>query len=106
MSDELTDPHGCWRSKTVAFRVSPEEDERIDAQVARSGLTKHEKVSDEEWRRGPVPDVVHAVIAFVRGGQAPSWSGTASDLLAAVGGDVCANILSKYLNEHSGYMEM
>lgn len=64
-----------------------------------------EKVSDEELEARAVPDVVHAVIAFVRGRQAPSWSGTASDLLAAVGGDVRANVLSKYLNEHSGYME-
>lgn len=51
-----------------------------------------------------VPAVVHSLIAFVNSRQAPSWCGTASDLLAAVGGDVRANILSKYLNEHSGYI--
>lgn len=64
-----------------------------------------EKVSDEELEARAVPAVVHSVIAFVNGRQAPSWCGTASDLLAAVGGDVRANVLSKYLNEHSGYME-
>lgn len=64
-----------------------------------------EKVSDEELEARAVPAVVHSVIAFVNGRQAPSWCGTAPDLLAAVGGDVRANILSKYLNEHSGYME-
>ena len=42
MSDKLIDPQGCWRNKTVAFRVSPEEGERIDAQVAMSGLTKQD----------------------------------------------------------------
>lgn len=64
-----------------------------------------EKVSDAELEARAVPAVVHSVIAFVNGRQAPSWCGTASDLLAAVGGDVRANVLSKYLNEHSGYME-
>ena len=56
-----------------------------------------EKVSDEELEARAVPAVVHSVIAFVNGRQAPSWCGTSSDLLAAVGGDVRANVLSKYL---------
>lgn len=64
-----------------------------------------EKVSDEEIEARAVPDVVHAIIGFVRGRQAPSWSGTASGLFSAVGGDVRANALSKYLNKHSAYVE-
>lgn len=38
------------------------------------------KVNDEELEARAVPDIVHAVIAFVNGRQAPSWCGTASDL--------------------------
>lgn len=45
MSDKLTDPQGRWRNRTVAFRVSPEEGERIDAQVAMSGLTKQDYIT-------------------------------------------------------------
>ena len=37
------------------------------------------KVNDEELEARAVPDIVHAVIAFVNGRQAPSWCGTASD---------------------------
>lgn len=45
MSDKLKDQHGRWRNKTGAFRVSPEEGERIDAQVAMSGLTKQDYIT-------------------------------------------------------------
>lgn len=45
MSDKLKDPQGRWRNRTVAFRVSPEEGERIDAQVAMSGLTKQDYIT-------------------------------------------------------------
>ena len=35
---------GRWRSKTVAFRVSPEEDAQIERLVALSGLTKQDYI--------------------------------------------------------------
>ena len=34
------DDHKRWRNLTIAFRVSPEENELINARVAASGLTK------------------------------------------------------------------
>jgi len=35
---------GRWRSKTVAFRVSPEEDAQIERLVALSGMTKQDYI--------------------------------------------------------------
>ena len=40
MSVRVLDQQGRWRNKTVAFRISPEEDEQIKAAVRLSGLTK------------------------------------------------------------------
>lgn len=45
MSEKLLDQHGRHRSKTVAFRVSPEEGALIDALVAASGLTKQDYIT-------------------------------------------------------------
>ena len=42
MSAKNCDNHNRWRSKTIAFRVSPEENERINKAVALSGLPKQE----------------------------------------------------------------
>ena len=42
MSEKNLDRNGRWRNITVAFRVSPEENERINAAVRISGLTKQE----------------------------------------------------------------
>ena len=41
MSAKNLDNHNRWRNKTVAFRVSPEEDEQLEIAVRLSGLTKH-----------------------------------------------------------------
>ena len=38
MSAKNRDSQGRWRNKTVAFRVSPEEDELIETLVRLSGL--------------------------------------------------------------------
>ena len=35
---------GRWRNKIVAFRVSPEEDEQLEAAVRLSGLTKQDYI--------------------------------------------------------------
>lgn len=44
MSAKNLDKHNRWRSKTVAFRVSPEEDELIEAAVRLSGMTKQDYI--------------------------------------------------------------
>ena len=44
MSLKNRDNHNRWRNKTVAFRVSPEEDTQIEIFVKLSGLTKQEYI--------------------------------------------------------------
>ncbi|MEE0858755.1 MAG: hypothetical protein U0M12_04725 [Acutalibacteraceae bacterium] len=45
MSLKNRDEHNRWRNKTVAFRVSPEEDKQIEAYVRLSGLTKQDYIT-------------------------------------------------------------
>lgn len=45
MSLNNRDNKNRWRNKTVAFRVSPEEDEQIEAAVRLSGLTKQDYIT-------------------------------------------------------------
>ncbi|MXP78237.1 hypothetical protein GN277_23670 [Lachnospiraceae bacterium WCA-9-b2] len=45
MSAKNLDNCNRWRNKTVAFRVSPEESERIDKAVRISGLTKQDYIT-------------------------------------------------------------
>ena len=45
MSMKNLDNHNRWRNKTVAFRVSPEEDEQIETAVRLSGLTKQDYIT-------------------------------------------------------------
>lgn len=45
MSSKNRDEHNRWRSKTVAFRVSPEEDAQIECYVQLSGLTKQDYIT-------------------------------------------------------------
>lgn len=45
MSSKNLDNHNRWRNKTVAFRVSPEEDEQIETAVRLSGLTKQDYIT-------------------------------------------------------------
>lgn len=44
MSLKNMDSHNRWRNKTVAFRVSPEEDEQIEIAVKLTGLTKQDYI--------------------------------------------------------------
>lgn len=37
--------HNRWRNKTVAFRVSPEEDLQIEKYVQLSGLSKQDYIT-------------------------------------------------------------
>ena len=54
MSLKNRDNHNRWRNKTVAFRVSPEEDTQIETFVRLSGLTKQDYIT----RRLTCKDVV------------------------------------------------
>ena len=54
MSLKNRDKHNRWRNKTVAFRVSPEEDMQIETFVKLSGLTKQDYIT----RRLTCKDVV------------------------------------------------
>lgn len=45
MSLKNLDSQGRWRNKTVAFRVSPEEDEQLERFVRLSGLTKQDYIT-------------------------------------------------------------
>ena len=48
MSLKNRDEHNRWRSKTVAFRVSPEEDAQIERYVQLSGLTKQDYITHKD----------------------------------------------------------
>ena len=54
MSLKNRDEHNRWRNKTIAFRVSPEENEQIERYVELSGLTKQDYIT----RRLTYKDVV------------------------------------------------
>ena len=45
MSAKNLDRHNRWRNITVAFRVSPAEDEQIETAVRLSGLTKQDYIT-------------------------------------------------------------
>ena len=44
MSAKNLDKHDRWRNKSVAFRVSPEEDAQIETAVKLTGLTKQDYI--------------------------------------------------------------
>ena len=45
MSLKNRDEHNRWRNKTIAFRVSPEENEQIERYAQLSGLTKQDYIT-------------------------------------------------------------
>lgn len=45
MSLKCRDEHNRWRNKTIAFRVSPEENEQLETFVRLSGLTKQDYIT-------------------------------------------------------------
>ena len=45
MSAKNVDNHNRWRNITVAFRVSPEEDQQIEMTVKLTGLTKQDYIT-------------------------------------------------------------
>jgi hypothetical protein len=44
MSVKTLDAKGRWRSHTIAFRISPEENDDLNKRVALSGLTKQDYI--------------------------------------------------------------
>ncbi|WP_302761043.1 plasmid mobilization protein [Christensenella hongkongensis] len=54
MSLRSLDNKGRWRNKTVAFRISPEEDEQLETAVRLSGLTKQDYIIRRLLRRDVV----------------------------------------------------
>lgn len=54
MSEKARDGHGRWRSKTVAFRMSPEENHLLDDMVRLSGLTKQDFIVRRVLDKGVV----------------------------------------------------
>lgn len=44
MSEKVLDHQGRWRSHTIAFRISPEENDDLNARVKLSGLTKQDYI--------------------------------------------------------------
>lgn len=44
MSEKARDNHGRWRSKTIAFRISPEENEMLEDFTRLSGLSKQDYI--------------------------------------------------------------
>lgn len=45
MSAKNNDNHNRFRSRTIAFRVSPEEDVQINIAVSLSGMTKQDYIT-------------------------------------------------------------
>ena len=45
MSAKNNDSHNRFRSQTIAFRVSPEEDKQINITVSLSGMTKQDYIT-------------------------------------------------------------
>lgn len=54
MSEKARDGHGRWRSKTIAFRISPEENQMLEDLVRLSGLTKQDYIIQRVLNRGVV----------------------------------------------------
>ena len=56
MSAKNCDRYNRWRSKTIAFRMSPEEDRQLEAFVKISGLTKQDYITTRLLERDVVVD--------------------------------------------------
>lgn len=69
MSEKARDPHGRWRSVTVAFRLSPEESALLNDLVRLSGLTKQEYLAQRALQKEVVvqgnPRVYKALKAYM-----------------------------------------
>ena len=91
MSAKNLDNHNRWRNKTVAFRVSPEEDEQLEIAVRLSGLTKQDYITRRLLNRDIVvqgnPRVYKALrdqLAAVLGELRRMEGGVDDELLATI----------------------
>ena len=93
MAGKRRDERNRWRNKTVAFRVSPEEDALLESFVRLSGLTKQDYIARRLLAREVVvqgnPRVYKAlreqlerVLEELR--RIESGAGVDADLLAAI----------------------
>lgn len=93
MSAKNLDNHNRWRSKTIAFRVSPEENEQIEIAVRLSGLTKQDYITRRLLNRDIVVqgnprvykalrDQLAAVLGELR--RMEAGSGVDDELLATI----------------------
>ena len=84
MSVKNLDRHNRWRNKTVAFRVSPDEDREIETAVRLSGLTKQDYITRRLLNRDIVVqgnprvykalrDQLAAVLGELRRMEAGGW---------------------------------
>ena len=94
MSAKNLDNHNRWRSKTIGFRVSPEENEQIDVAVRLSGLTKQDYITRRLLNRNIVVqgnprvykalrDQLAAVLGELR--RIEAGAGVDDELLATIG---------------------
>ena len=51
MSAKNLDDHNRFRSKTIAFRMSPEEDEQLNVAVSLAGMTKQDFIISKLFDR-------------------------------------------------------
>ena len=106
MSAKSLDSKGRWRSRTVSFRMSPEEDTLLETFAKLSGLTKQDYIINRLLNREVVvqgnPRVykalrneLAAVLAELR--RIESGQNVDSDLLTLI--DQIANILNEMKGE-------
>ena len=55
MSAKNMDKHNRWRSRQVAFRLSPEEADLLDTYVKLSGLTKQDYITRRLLEQDKIP---------------------------------------------------
>lgn len=64
MSRKSMDKHNRWRSLTIAFRISPEENEILNRKVYLSGVTKQAFIINHIIESEPLNVVVNRKIIF------------------------------------------
>lgn len=69
MSAKNLDKHNRWRNKTVAFRVSPEEDAQIETAVKLTGLTKLRQIEAGQGVNDELLDTIQMIANIMNGMQ-------------------------------------
>ena len=95
---------GC-SSATLTLTGRDVKDQEFKLQFRNCRWELVEKTTEEEFEARAIPQSIHAVLSFMLDGIAEIWEGTASDLTSLIDcPDIKANILAKYLNEHSQFL--